>query len=50
MRVYHSNDPESEYKFHSYKDIVNIKMKKESLEDKMAIHERWSFQFTIYTS
>ena len=50
MRVHQTNDPHSEYKLFEYKDILGIQVKKETLEDKMAIHERWSFEFQLNTA
>jgi hypothetical protein len=49
MRVHKTNDPASEYQLYDYKDIVKVTFQKETLNDKMAIHERWSFEFKLHT-
>ena len=50
MRIHKTNDPHSEYKLYDYQEVLSITFKPETLTDKMAIHERWSFSFTLNTS
>jgi hypothetical protein len=50
MRIHKTNDPHSEYKLYDYQEILSLNFKQETLVDKMAIHERWSFSFTLNTS
>ena len=50
MRIHKTNDPHSEYKLLDYSEILSLNFKPETLSDKMAIHERWSFSFVLNTS
>ena len=47
MRIHKTNDPRSEYKVFQFADILSIKRKEETINDKMVIKDRWSFQFSL---
>lgn len=50
MRIHQTNDPSSEYKLFEYRDIVALNLPIPTLQQKMTIQERWSFEFTLVTS
>lgn len=50
MRIHHNNNPNSEYKLFEYREICGMYLQVPNLAQKMTIHERWSFKFTLLTT
>ena len=50
MRIYKTNDPKSSFHPFKYSEIIDVKCEEIKLEDKRALHERFSFKFELYTS
>ena len=49
MRIHQSNDPTSEYKLFNYTDILEVIEPVQTVEERMKIRERWTFNFIVVT-